>query len=44
VLLEIKLRILQGHPEEGFVSVNIITDFGSLSNIARDAKDFYEQN
>ena len=42
VLLEVKLRVLQGHPEEASVTANITTDFGSLSNIARDAKDFFE--
>jgi hypothetical protein len=44
VLLEVSLRILQGHPEEVSVRANIATDFGLLSNIARDAKDFFEQN
>lgn len=44
VLLEVELKILQGHPEEASVNANITIDFGSLSNIARDAKDFFEQN
>jgi hypothetical protein len=44
VLLEVKLRIKQGHPEEAFVTANITIDFGSLTNIAHDAKDFFEQN
>jgi len=41
VLFTVRLRGLQGAPEEWTVSVGLATEFGQLRNIAKHAKGFF---
>lgn len=42
VLFQIRMAIQQGSPEEAHISIGLITEFGSLSNLAIEAEAFFK--